>query len=245
MTIRFQVLLLFILVTMSCPILAESDRGGNEGVVTDRRGAAVPRAQVQIVQIDTNSKIDLATNENGMYFAPNLPLGSYRIILEKKGFHRIVREPVLIRAQTHARVDFTFQVGEVSETDSVTGEAPLLDISTTSLATGLTTQFINQLPLILSGEKRSITQYLQFTPGPSSNDTMWTARVNGALPGDTEVFIDGAPGSEWGTRRVSIEENGPSIELVGEFSVVAKAFNADYGWLRISRIACITCVRAH
>jgi hypothetical protein len=226
---RFQLLLLLILVTLSCPMQAQTDRGAIEGLVTDPSGAAVPSAQVQVVQIDTNSKIDLATNENGMYFAPNLPLGSYRIILEKKGFHRIVREPVLIRAQTHARVDFTFQVGDVSENVSVTGEAPMLDISTTSLATGLTTQFIDQLPLILSGEKRSITQYLQFTPGTSSNDTMWTARVNGALPGDTEVFIDGAPGSEWGTRRGSIEENGPSIEQVGEFSVVANAFNAEYG----------------
>src|SRR5260370_17171557 len=228
MTIRFQVLLLFILVTMSCPILAQTDRGAIGGRVTGRSGGAVPSGQVQVVQIETNSKIDLAKNENGMYFAPNLPLGSYRIILEKKGFHRIVREPVLIRAQTHARVDFTFQVGDVSENVSVTGEAPMLDISTTSLATGLTTQFIDQLPLILSGEKRSITQYLQFTPGTSSNDTMWTARVNGALPGDTEVFIDGAPGSEWGTRRGSIEENGPSIEQVGEFSVVPNAFNPEY-----------------
>src|SRR6266446_3113177 len=118
MTIRFQVLLLFILVTMSCPILAQTDRGAIEGLVTDPSGAAVPSAQVQIVQIETNSKIDLATNENGMYFAPNLPLGSYRIILEKKGFHRIVREPVLIRAQTHARVDFTFQVGESRKTSA-------------------------------------------------------------------------------------------------------------------------------
>ena len=75
MTIRFQVLLLFILVTMNCPILAQTDRGAIEGLVTDPSGAAVPSAQVQIVQIETNSKIDLATNENGMYFAPKLPLG--------------------------------------------------------------------------------------------------------------------------------------------------------------------------
>ena len=75
MTIRFQVLLLFILVTASCPILAQTDRGAIEGLVTDPSGAAVPSAQVQIVQIETNSKIDLATNENGMYFAPKLPLG--------------------------------------------------------------------------------------------------------------------------------------------------------------------------
>ncbi|MGI8988030.1 MAG: carboxypeptidase-like regulatory domain-containing protein, partial [Bryobacteraceae bacterium] len=195
MKTRHRTLIVFTLLAASRPILAQTDRGAIEGLVTDPSGAAVPNAQVQVVQIETNSKIDLATNELGMYFAPNLPLGSYRIILEKSGFRGIVREPVLIRAQTHARVDFTVQIGDVAENVSVTAEAPMLDISTTSLATGLTTQFIDQLPLILSGEKRNITQYLQFTPGTSSNDTQWTARVNGALPGDTEVFIDGAPAS--------------------------------------------------
>jgi hypothetical protein len=53
--------------------------------------------------------------------------------------------------------------------------------------------------------------------------------VNGSLVGNTEAFIDGGPGSGISTGRGALEEVGPSIEMVGEFSLVTNAFNAEYG----------------
>ena len=127
-------------------LIAQTDRGIVEGLLTDPTGAAVPNAKVQVVNIDTNSTLDFFTNGLGNYLAPNLPLGSYRIVVHKEGFRSIVREPVMVRAQSRLRVDFTIQVGSASESVTVSDEAPMLDVSATSAATNLSAKFIDDLP---------------------------------------------------------------------------------------------------
>ena len=222
-----------------CVVLfAQTDRGIVEGLLTDQTGLPVPNAKVEVVNIDTNSTLEFLSNEFGNYLAPNLPLGSYRIIVQKEGFRRAVREPVLVRAQGRLRVDFTFQIGAATETVTVSAEAPLLDVSATSAPTNVTARFIDELPMIVFGEKRNITDNLRFLPGNTSTNgslgsgepaESWSGRVNSAVQGSTEIFIDGAPSSEWGTRRGSVLENGPVVEHVAEYTVVANAFNAEYG----------------
>jgi hypothetical protein len=232
--------LIFVLAILATsPILyAQADRGSIQGTVTDPSGAAVPDAQVQVVNIQTNSRLDFMTNELGNYLAPNLPLGSYRLVVQKEGFRTLVREPILVRAQSTLRVDFTVQLGPVSETVSITAEAPLLDVSATSVPSNLTNKFIDDMPMIIFAQKRNITDFLRYLPGNTSSSgslgsgeaaESWSGRVNSAVQGATEIFIDGAPSSEWGTRRGAVLENGPVVEHVAEYAVVANAFNAEYG----------------
>jgi hypothetical protein len=225
-------------VATEMPCFAQADRGLIEGSVVDPSGAAVPNAQIQVVNIETNSKLDFSTNEVGNYLAPNLPVGSYRMLVQKQGFRTLVREPILVRAQSSLRVDFTFQIGSSSETVNVSAETPLLDVAATSVPNNLAAHFIDDLPLLNFAEKGNITDNLRFLPGnTSSNGSLnsnepaesWSGRVNSALQGATEIFVDGAPGSEWGTRRGAILENGPTVESVQEYTVVANAFNAEYG----------------
>ena len=225
-------------IAASCILFAQADRGSIQGTVTDPSGAAVPSAQIQVVNIDTNSKLDFSTNELGNYFAPNLPLGSYRMIVQKEGFRTLVREPILVRAQSSARVDFTCQLGALAETVNVSAEAPLLDVSATSVPSNLPSKYIDEMPMIIFAQKRNITDFLRFLPGNTSSSgamstgeaaESWSARVNSAVQGSTEVFVDGAPSSEWTTRRGAVLENGPVVEHVAEYTVVANAFNAEYG----------------
>ncbi|HEY1336196.1 MAG TPA: TonB-dependent receptor [Bryobacteraceae bacterium] len=219
-------------------LLAQADRGRIEGTVKDPNGAVVPSAKVQVINVDTNSELDFATNELGYYLAPNLPVGTYRMVVQKEGFRSVVREPIFVRAQSSLEVEFTIQVGAVSDSVTVSAEAPLLDVSATSTPSNLTSKFIDDLPMIVFGERRNITDNLRFLPGnTSSNGSLgsgepnesWSGRVNSAVQGSTEIFIDGAPSSEWSTRRGSALENGPVVESVSEYTVVANAFNAEYG----------------
>ena len=114
----------------------------------------------------------------------------------------------------------------------------MLDVSATANPSNLPSKFIDDLPMIVFGEKRNITDNLRFLPGnTSSNGSLgsgeaaesWSGRVNSAVQGATEIFIDGAPSSEFSTRRGSVLENGPVVETVAEYTVVANAFNAEYG----------------
>ena len=89
-----------------CMLYGQTDRGAIEGTLTDESGAAVPNAKVQIINVDTNSTLEFQSNELGNYLAPNLPLGAYRLIVQKQGFRSVVREPILVRAQSRLRVVF-------------------------------------------------------------------------------------------------------------------------------------------
>ncbi|PYS13571.1 MAG: hypothetical protein DMG15_10755, partial [Acidobacteria bacterium] len=201
---------------------AQVDRGTIVGAVTDPSGAVIPGTQIKVVKIDTNATTDLETNSAGLYTAPNLPLGTYRLIFEKAGFGKLVRQPVEIRAGGEVRVDATLSVGNVSESVSVSTEAPLIDVGTVSNTAGFKSELTQELPLINTGTKRDITAFIQNLPGANGNT------MNGAVNGSTEVFIDGAPANE---RLVNggIAEVGPYIEMVGEISVSANAFNAEFG----------------
>jgi hypothetical protein len=208
-------------------LLAQADRATIEGIVTDSSGAAIADAKVSVVRIETNSLISLKTNEVGRYFAANLPLGTYRVEVEKAGFRAAQVDNLILQSQMSVRADVKMTVGAMTERVEVTAEAPMLDASTATITAQITTKQIQELPLITVGRKRDITSYLAFLPGVTTTST-WGARVNGSNPGNSEVFLDGAPASQ-GNVRGGIQENGPAVEQVGEFSVVTNSFNAEYG----------------
>ncbi len=212
----------------AAPLVAQIDRGTIQGLVKDPSGAVIPNAKVKIIQIATNSSYDLVTNNEGFYVAPNLPAATYKIVIQAAGFSTFSREPVEVRAHVQIMVDAVLQIGAVSEVSTVSAEAPLLDVSATSNSSGLQSETVEKLPLIVSIYQRSITDLLRNLPGFTSGDS-FVPRASGGAAGDTEVFLDGAPASEWGIARGGYSEISPLIEQVGEFSVVSNGFNAEYG----------------
>ena len=221
------VLLLAVAGCLTPRVAAQQDRATIEGLVTDSSAALIADAQVSIVHIETNDEVLLRTNETGRYFAPNLPIGTYRVKVSKSGFNSAMQDKVQLQAQASVRLDFTLTVGNVTETVLVQSAAPLVDASTATITSTLTNQQVEDLPVINVGAKRNIGQWLQFMPGVNSSTT-WGARVNGANGGNTEVFLDGAPASQ-GNVRGGFQETGPDVATVGEFSIITNSFNAEYG----------------
>ncbi|HWR14936.1 MAG TPA: TonB-dependent receptor [Terriglobales bacterium] len=222
------VVTLLVLIAVASPCVAQTDRGTIEGLVTDQSGAVVPGASVQIVQTQTNTARDYTTNNEGLYTAPNLPLGTYKVVVKKQGFGALVRDRIEIRPNVKVRVDMSLTPGAVQQEVTVSSEAPLLDVSTTSNTAGLGEKLVNDLPVINPAYQRSVTQLLNNLPG-STNSGDFVTKLNGGAAGDLEVYLDGAPGSEWGIARGGFSEVSPAIEQVGEFSVASNGFNAEYG----------------
>jgi hypothetical protein len=208
-------------------LFAQQDRATIEGLVTDNSGATVPDAKVSVVRVQTNNTIVLKTNTEGRFFAPNLPIGTYNVSVTKAGFETADAKNLILQSQMSVRADFTLKVGAINEHVEVNDEAPMVDASNATVAAPLTTKQIDDLPLITIGRKLDITSYLQYLPGVTTTST-WGARVNGSNPGNSEIFLDGAPASQNNVRG-GIQENGPAVEQVGEFSIVTNAFNAEYG----------------
>src|SRR5437773_10400835 len=112
---------------VACQLFGQIDRGTIQGVVKDQSGGVVPDAKALVIQTETNSAIELRTNSEGAYVAPNLPAAIYRLEFEKAGFGKVVRQPIDVRPRAESRVDVTMNTGTVSESITITAEAPILD----------------------------------------------------------------------------------------------------------------------
>ena len=214
--------------------LAQQDRGTIEGIVTDTSGAPLPNVAVQVANTETNQSTVYTTNLQGRYFAPNLPIGIYRVIVEKSGFQRAESSELILQAQASVRCDVTVQIGGINQSITVTSQAPLVDASSPTVSASLTNKTVTELPDISVGTKRDIANYLQYFPGydrtaaSNSSGGDYGPRVNGANGGDSEIFLDGAPASQMNDRGTALQ-NGPAIEQVAEFQIVTNSFNAEYG----------------
>ena len=226
---------LSLLVVFLCPLIAQ-DRGTIEGTITDMTGSVIPNAKVSVVQVTTNASWSLVSNEVGRYYAPNLPLGTYRVTAQKEGFSTTTSESVEIRSQTSARVDLKLQVGAVTENVQVSGQAELIDTSTATVSSSISTKQLNELPLISFGQKADVANFLQYLPGAENTPALGgapagssvTPVMNGSQAYAAEVFVDGAPASD-GVFRGSLWENGAAVSHYGEFNIVTNSFSAEYG----------------
>jgi len=117
------------------------------GRVNDKSGAAVPTADVTVVNAGTGVERKFQTNEPGDYTAPFLPPGNYTISIAKQGFRLAKREGVRLEVNQVARPDFTLEVGAVPETVEVTGSIPLIESDTSSIGQVIEQKAVEDLPL--------------------------------------------------------------------------------------------------
>ncbi len=140
-------ILILILLFSVTPLWAQKDTGNIAGVVKDSSGAIVPGAKVTVTDVDRATSLVTRTNQQGEYVAGPLKVGSYRIVVEKQGFKRSTAGPVKVDVQARPAVDFTLQVGSISETLTVTTQGPQLETDTSSLGQVQDSQTIETLPL--------------------------------------------------------------------------------------------------
>src|ERR1700681_4077351 len=70
-----------------CASAQTATSGAIVGTVTDQTGAVVPKAEVQVVNIDTNATQTQTTTDSGQYVFPSLAPGNYKLTVAKTGFH--------------------------------------------------------------------------------------------------------------------------------------------------------------
>ena len=105
---------------------AQTDRGTITGTVLDPAGAVVPGATVEAKNTATGQEYTVGTTGTGNYTMANLPAGAYEFTVTAMGFKKLVRPGVTVQVAETTRQDATLEVGAVSDTVTVTGEAPLL-----------------------------------------------------------------------------------------------------------------------
>jgi hypothetical protein len=96
-----------------------SSGGAIEGAVKDMNGSAITNATISATQTSTGAEITATTDANGRYRLRGLPPGTYRLRADVTGFKSAVVERLNLASGTLARNNFQMEVGEVSETVSI------------------------------------------------------------------------------------------------------------------------------
>src|SRR6516162_4569192 len=160
MSRRLSVLCISVLFTAHLAF-AQVNTGTISGTVQDASGAAIAGAAVTVRHVDTGTSRTVSTDSGGRYNAPDLPLGNYEVQAQQSGFQTEARLGINLTVGREAVVDLSLKVGQISERVLVTGEAPLVETTTSAMSSLVDERTIRDLPL----NGRSYDQLSLLQPG--------------------------------------------------------------------------------
>jgi hypothetical protein len=117
------------------------------GQVVDASGASVPGAAVTLTNVNTSANRSTISNDTGIYTFPSVPPGTYHVKTEHTGFKTAVVANVEVQVQQTVRLDFTLQLGQVSDSVEVTAAADMLQAENLAVGTVVDNKGITELPL--------------------------------------------------------------------------------------------------
>jgi hypothetical protein len=228
-------LVLFLTLGGSAALLeAQVLYGSIVGNVTDSTGAAVPGATVTIEQTETKLKRELVADAAGAYHFTAVPSGTYTITVTMDGFRSFDRRGVPVTLNSTARVDAKLEVGQLTETVSVSAESPLLQTDRAEVRSELTAKELTDLPVPIGRNYQQLFKTLPgFTPPadahsiPSNPSRALVFNVNGASRSSNNTRIDGVSTTNIWLPHVAAYV--PALESLETVNVVTNSFDAEQG----------------
>src|SRR5215212_10616155 len=200
--------------------------GSVEGTVTDESGGLLPGVVVTVTNVDTGDTRSVVTNDGGVYRAPLLPLGAYRVSAELQGFKKHEQAGISLSAGQVAVVDIKLAVGAVTETVSVSADLPVVDAGKIEEGRTLTTAEIKTLPLT----SRNPYNFALLPPGVVGFETQEFGvprlTANGALL-RVNYQIDGNDNTE--KDRAGLRQMPMSEVMIREVKVVTSGYAPEFG----------------
>ena len=206
------------------------------GTVSDPTNAVVAGATVTITNQATNVQRVSTTNTAGVYDAPSLLPGVYSVKVTMTGFKAEVRNNIEVQVDQVARLNFTLQIGNISETVEVEASAPTLETETTTIGTVIENKRIQELPL----NGRNYLQLASLIPGATTyGPSNSIAQARGG--GDRSNFQLNLSGQRLEYNHYSLDgiENTdpnygtylfqPSVDALQEFKVETGTYTAEFG----------------
>lgn len=219
-----------VLAVAFCPSLfAQSFTGTIVGSIRDTSQAVIPGAEVTIVNVNTDHRETATAGADGRYASVPLPPGDYRVEAGLQGFRRVVRSGITLPVNTTIVVDFTLEIGALSDLVEVRASTPILEVNTGTIGKVVDNRRILELPL----NTRNVYSLIFLTPGVAgsigNNYNSMSYSVNGARPTMMDTVIDGVTASFPTVNGFTGISVFPSIDAIQEFKVLGANYPAEYG----------------
>ena len=204
------------------------------GVVHDRTGGILPGVTVVVTHQGTNLQRETISDERGEFALPALPAGPYAIKIELAGFKTYNSQGLTLGAGQTVRQTYSLEVGNLSETVTVSETSPLVQTTSTAQSQTIGSE-VREIPV----SRRNMQNIVLLAAGVSSTDNAVGGgrpfRVNGVGDGGSAITVDGSSaqtnpenrgfGNYGGQNQIEIL----SIESVAEVQVVKGVLAAEYG----------------
>ena len=205
------------------PADAQTAAGEITGIVKDQAGEAVPGATITVTETRTNHLRVAVSTDDGVYTAPSLAPGNYRLDIELAGFKPMRREGIRLSTGEKARIDFDLSVGDVQEhVTVVAADSPIVRAETASLGTVVENEQVVQLPL----NGRLFIMLAAIVPGVALPPNSVLPRINGGRPRTNEYLFDGISVLQPEPGQLAYY---PIIDAIQEFKIESNSPAAEFG----------------
>ncbi len=217
-------LLLAVVLGSSAVLRAQVNSGSVAGYVVDPSGAAVSGVQITLRNLRTGLDTTRATGAEGQYAFEALPTGPYELAAEKAGFKTLTRTGIDLHIDQQLRVDLQLELGEVTETVTVTAVAPPLQTESAGTGEVITANQIRDLPLL----GRNALDLLYLIPGVAAGAGGNAANysVSGQREFANSIVINGI---EVTANRNNDTNVRPSVDSIEEFKAITSSYAAEFG----------------
>jgi len=214
------------LVLATClPLAAQGSNSAISGTVVDSGGGAIPGAAV-IATAENGRTYETVTNTEGVFSIPALTSGTYKVTVSLEGFKTYATE-VRVLPATPATIKAVLEVGQISETVTVTSSSELINTQTATVAATLNSDQLNRMPTPTRNALNAVT----FLPGINTPGTNRDSTINGLPESFVQITLDGVSNNDNFLRTTdgffaSVTPRQDAIEAV---SVVLGAGGANVG----------------
>src|SRR5688572_5070259 len=230
---QIQVSSIALLILLFTPALlfGQSEKGAIAGAVSDSTGALVQGATVTITDLGTNTSQTFTTNDEGLFEAPFLVPGTYKVSVTAPGFSTMVVNEVVVSVGRKERLNVVLQPGQVTEQINITDAEPLLQTETASIGQVINNKQLTELPSVDRNIYSFLTLDSTVNTGPTGNaeafriETGGSFSISGSRPSSVTFKIDGQANNDptFGTPTIT-----PSLDSVKEFQLQNNAYSAEF-----------------
>lgn len=239
---KFLAKLVTLAIIAACSLAAQQVTGTITGMATDPSGAVLAGVQIILKNLQTNTPREVTTDPAGTYSIPFLPAGAYSLSATASGFRTFQVERIILQGGQTARVDVALQLGDVTQTISVSGDSAVLQTETASVGSVIDRRKIVDLPL----NGRNFVQLAQLVPGvnPGTPGSISVRRgrgsigetsspfggtgmqANGARDTNNRFYLDGVEFMDYDAYSYPF---ALSVDSLAEFRVETSTASAEYG----------------
>src|SRR6267142_240123 len=187
--------LVTLIVVMSAPLAFAQATSTFNGRVLDQGDAVLPGVTITATNTATGVVRTTVTNADGSYYLPGLEPGVYEVKTELVGFAPSARQNVNLAINATLTIDFKLALAGLNETLTVTGEAPMIEVTQSKVANTIQTTELQNLPMLT----RTISGMLELLPGAApvgelhrTKQNVGTVSFGGSSGGNVTPTVDGA-----------------------------------------------------